>query len=91
MIGVVVGIRKIDYDSKKTGKPVHLVELHVTSKDNRVAGIAVSVVCTSPDKAENVVVGEEYLFMYDKQGDGAARLDMILPSSALSRPVVDKK
>lgn len=62
----VIGIEKVDYKSRSTGKQVTGVRLHMTTENNKVEGLeAVSEFV--PDRVPcSVAVGEEVHLYYNK-------------------------
>lgn len=65
----VIGIKVVDYVSRKTGKPVHGVELQCTYDDKRVSGSAVEkVYCSSNVEVSHVQIGDTVRILYNRFG-----------------------
>jgi len=67
----VVGIRKVEYTSKKTNKEVKGQELHVTSKDRDTDGLLTSVIYMSENLIANtlpIAVGTNIRPLYNERG-----------------------
>lgn len=64
----VVGIKSVDYTSRKTGRPVHGSEIHYEYEDTRVAGIAVDHDYIAGDGAAGVSVGDNVILVRDRNG-----------------------
>lgn len=64
----VVGIEKVDYVSRKSGKNVKGVKLHMCGESDNVQGCAVSSEFV-PERVEcNVTVGDKVKLFYNKFG-----------------------
>lgn len=65
----VLGIKKIDYISKRTNNPVHGTELHVSFQDNRVSGLAVDKIFVR-DRVDigSVKLGDSLNLLFDRYG-----------------------
>lgn len=64
----VVGIEKVDYVSKKTGKPVRGINLHMCHNSEKVEGLAVCTEFISERNDINVKVGDKVELLYNKYG-----------------------
>lgn len=69
MIYKVVGIKNVDYVSKKTGRNVQGTELHVLYNDNNVSGKAVDkIYCSKNIVLKDVHIDCEIDVFYNKFG-----------------------
>lgn len=78
---VIVGKRKVDYVSKKSGNAVKGTELHYTAKpseDSDIEGLTASSIFTRLDCAD-VKVGGKYSFGFDLSRNDKAVLSQIKP------------
>lgn len=65
----VVGIRKVHYVSKKTGREVFGTEFHVTENRQDTIGLATEkVFCGSKVQTEHISVGNEIRVLYNRFG-----------------------
>lgn len=66
----VVGIRTVNYISKKTGNPVSGVEFHVTFSDKNVNGLATDKIFISSRNLDvsHVKLNDDIQILYNRYG-----------------------
>lgn len=71
---VIVGVRKVDYVSKKTGNPVKGYNLYCTFRDAHVDGVCAESVYINVNVAGDYVpaVGDHIQILYNRFGSVSA-------------------
>lgn len=92
MKATILGIKSVDYVSKKTGQPVQGSELHyVRELTNRevensvgqaVGTVFVSVKSPLMARVSPAIIGKECEFVYDFDGRFSSLSDIVLPAKA---------
>ena len=88
----VLGIKSVDYVSKKTGQPVQGAELHIvrdlTSREvgfsvgQAVGTIFISAKSPLINLCKPAMIGKECEFVYDYDGRFSSLSDIVLPAKA---------
>lgn len=71
----VIGVREVDYESKKTGKPVRGVEVYVSYEDKKIVGVGTERLYVSEKYFPDVchmgkgLLGKEVHVSYNKYGN----------------------
>lgn len=92
MKATILGIKSVDYVSKKTGQPVQGAELHFVrelssrevenSVGQAVGTVFVSVKSPLIDRISPAIIGKECEFVYDFDGRFSSLSDIVLPAKA---------
>lgn len=68
----IVGVRRVEYTSKKSGLPVKGYEIHTEEQRKDVTGVATDRIFVGEDKAKNCgfmpQVGQEIEIAYNRYG-----------------------
>ena len=73
----IIGIRNVEYTSKRTGKKVTGVELHMTYERDDTEGVCTQSAFVNPDNMpEGLMCGDNVEILYDRFGH-VARVEEI--------------